>query len=76
MNPRSISSLRTASPDSSARSSSANAALIAFIKAVGPVSAVDVIRFGVNPGPTLTDQLQKRCDLRAVAELDDATQWP
>jgi len=56
--------------------SSGNAALIAFTKAVGSASPADGIRVvGVNPGPTLTERLQKRLELRAAAELGDASQW-
>ena len=57
--------------------SSGNAALIAFTKAVGAVSPADGIRVvGVNPGPILTERLQKRLEKRAGEELGAASRWP
>jgi len=57
--------------------SSGNAALIAFTKAVGSVSAADGIRVvGVNPGPILTERLRMRLERRAAAELGNADDWP
>ena len=56
--------------------STGNAALIAFTKAVGAASPADGIRVvGINPGPILTERLQKRLRQRADTELGDADMW-
>jgi len=56
--------------------STANAALIAFTKAVGAHSAVDGVRvLGLNPGPTQTERLVKLYKSRAAARFGDESRW-
>lgn len=54
----------------------ANAALIAFTRAVGAHSAKQGVRvLGLNPGPTQTERLVKLYRERAVARFGDAERW-
>lgn len=56
--------------------STANAALIAFTRAVGAHSAMRGVRvLGLNPGPTQTDRLVKLYRDRAAARFGDASRW-
>lgn len=56
--------------------STANAALIAFTRAVGAHSAMQGVRvLGVNPGPTKTERLAKLYRERAAAKFGDAERW-
>jgi 3-oxoacyl-[acyl-carrier protein] reductase len=56
--------------------STANAALIAFTRAVGAQSSMSGVRvLGVNPGPTQTERLTKLYRERAQARFGDAERW-
>nr|WP_205194638.1 short-chain dehydrogenase/reductase [Burkholderia sp. Ax-1719] len=56
--------------------STANAALIAFTKAVGAHAARNGVRVvGVNPGPTETDRLIKLYEARAMEQFGDKSRW-
>ena len=57
--------------------STANAALIAFTRAVGAYSARHGVRvLGLNPGATQTERLARLYRDRAVARFGDAARWP
>jgi 3-oxoacyl-[acyl-carrier protein] reductase len=56
--------------------STANAALMAFTRAVGAHSAMHGVRvLGLNPGPTQTDRLVKLYQDRAASRFGDASRW-
>lgn len=56
--------------------STANAALIAFTRAVGSHATRKGVRVvGVNPGPTETDRLVKLFEARAAEQFGDAARW-
>ena len=56
--------------------STANAALMAFTKAIGGRSLDDGIRVvGVNPGPVATDRMIKIMRMKAVDMLGDESRW-
>lgn len=57
--------------------STANAALIAFTKALGSASTAHGVRVvGLNPGPVLTEKLKRSLRHRAARELGEAERWP
>jgi len=56
--------------------STANAALIAFTRAVGAHSSTHGVRvLGINPGPTQTERLTKLYRERAEARFGDPEKW-
>lgn len=56
--------------------SSGNAALIAFTRAMGGASAADNIRVtGINPGPVLTERLERLLQQRATALHGAPERW-
>jgi 3-oxoacyl-[acyl-carrier protein] reductase len=53
------------------------AALMALTRAVGAASPADGVRLvGINPGPVLTDRLERLLRARAEKMLGDAARWP
>ena len=57
--------------------SSANAALMAFTRALGAESVDYGVRVvGVNPGPILTDRVVKLSGKQAQQKLGDASRYP
>jgi NAD(P)-dependent dehydrogenase (short-subunit alcohol dehydrogenase family) len=57
--------------------SAANAALVAFTKAVGAHSTARGVRvLGVNPGPTRTERLMSLYKARAQERFGDESRWP
>jgi len=66
------------SPDSAyIAGSTGNAALMAFTRALGGTSPDDGIRVvGVNPGPIMTDRIEKLLRRRALDRFGDADRWP
>lgn len=57
--------------------SSGNASLIGFTRALGAVSPEDGIRVvGINPGPVLTQRLQRRLEKAALEQTGNAADWP
>lgn len=55
----------------------ANAALMAFTRALGGRSIDDGVRVvGVNPGPVATDRIVRLLKKRAADWLDDERRWP
>lgn len=56
--------------------SAGNAALMAFIHALGRTAPADGMRVvGINPGPVATDRLVTLLRARAKRELGDAGRW-
>ncbi len=53
-----------------------NAALMSLTRALGGASIEDGIRvIGVNPGPIMTDRLERGCRIQAEKRFGDSSRW-
>ena len=59
-----------------AASAGGNAGLMSLTRALGGASIEDGIRVvGVNPGPIMTDRLERGCRIQAEKRFGDSSRW-